>query len=122
MSKSENMLAFEAALKENKELQEKFAAAQKRIVENKEASSDGEVLVKAAAEVGFTLTMEELERFFAQSQELCDEDLDKVAGGAAAKNDDWCWFDHHCYIAFLHTDDGSTTANCWDNYNWFSGR
>jgi predicted ribosomally synthesized peptide with nif11-like leader len=91
-------------------------------VENKEASSDGEVLVKAAAEVGFTLTMEELERFFAQSQELCDEDLDKVAGGAAAKNDDGCWFDHHCYIIIKHTYDGSTTAHCWSDYNWFSSR
>lgn len=122
MSKSENLLAFEAALKENKELQEKFETAKKRIFENKEATSDGEMLVKAAAEVGFTLTMEELERSFARSQELCDEELDKVAGGTGEKNDDWCFYDHHCYIAFKHTDDGSTTANCWDNYNWFSGR
>ena len=49
MSKSENILAFEAALKENKELFEKFTAAKKRIAENKEAASDGELLVKAAA-------------------------------------------------------------------------
>jgi predicted ribosomally synthesized peptide with nif11-like leader len=122
MSKSENILAFEAALKENKELQEKFEAAAKRIVENKEASSDSEVLVKAAAEIGFTLTMEELERAFAQIQELNEEELENVAGGAAAKNDDWCAFSHHCYIAFLHTYDGSTTAACWDNYNWFSNK
>ena len=81
MSKSENIKAFEAALKENKELQEKFAAAQKRIMENKEASSNGEVLVKAAAEIGYTLTMAELERAFAQIQELNDEELGQVAGG-----------------------------------------
>ena len=35
MSKSENILAFEAALQGSKELQEKFVAAQKRIFENK---------------------------------------------------------------------------------------
>ena len=81
MSKSENILAFEAALKENKELREKYEAAQKRIIENKEAESDGEVLVKAAAEVGFTLTLEELERAMAQYQELNDEELEDVAGG-----------------------------------------
>ena len=46
MSKSENMLAFEAALKENKELQEKFEAAAKRMTENKEAQGN-EVLIKA---------------------------------------------------------------------------
>ena len=40
MSKSENILAFEAALKESKELQEKFEVSRKRIIDNKEAVSD----------------------------------------------------------------------------------
>ena len=119
MSKSENMLAFETALKENKELQEKFIATQKRIIENKEAANDGELLLKAAAEVGYPLTMAELERAFAQAQELSEEELDKVAGGTE-KNDDWCIVTHHCFAFFLHTDDGSTTANCWKDYNVFS--
>ena len=81
MSKSENMIAFELALKERKELREKFVAAQKRIAENKEASNDVELLVKAAAEVGYTLTVVEIERAIAQAQEINDEDLAKVAGG-----------------------------------------
>jgi predicted ribosomally synthesized peptide with nif11-like leader len=81
MSKSENMIAFELALKESKELREKFVAAQKRIAENKEASNDVELLVKAAAEVGHTLTVAEIERAIAQAQEINDEDLAKVAGG-----------------------------------------
>ena len=80
MSKSETLLAFEAALKNSKELQEKFAAAMKRIAENKEAASDAELLVKAAAEVGFTLNTAEMERLIAQMQEISDEDLSKVAG------------------------------------------
>jgi predicted ribosomally synthesized peptide with nif11-like leader len=81
MSKSENMIAFELALKESKELREKFVAAQKRIAENKEASNDVELLVKAAAAVGYTLTVAEIERAIAQAQEINDEDLAKVAGG-----------------------------------------
>ena len=80
-SKSENMIAFELALKERKELREKFVAAQKRIAENKEASNDVELLVKAAAEVGYTLTVVEIERAIAEAQEISDEDMAKVAGG-----------------------------------------
>ena len=101
MSKSESILAFEAALQESKELQEKFVAAQKRIIENKEAESDGELLVKAAAEVGFTLTMEELERAMAQKQELNDEELDNVAGGAS-NTQNLCWKDYSCSFVYHH--------------------
>ena len=92
------MLAFEAALKENKELQDKFAAAKKRIVENKEAEDNAEALVKAAAEIGFTLTVAEVERAIAEAQELSDEDLAKVAGGSSEKPDEWCMADYYCIL------------------------
>ena len=101
MSKSETLMAFEAALKESKELQEKFVAAQKRIVEKNEASSEGELLVKAAAEVGFTLTMAEIERAFAENQELSDEELDNVAGGASNATG-LCWKDYACSFVYHH--------------------
>ena len=103
MSKSENILAFEAALRESRELQEKFEAAKKRIADNKEASCDGEMLVKAAAEVGFTLTVAEIERSFAQNQELSDDELASVAGGF-----DWCWSDYDCVMFYY--------SNCYSNY------
>ena len=122
MSKSENIKAFEKAMSENTELREKFEAAEERIYNNKEAENVGDLMVKAAAEVGFTLDMAELERSFAQSQELSDEELSNVSGGteAAEKNADWCFYDHHCYMFYRHTEDGSKTAACWDNYNWFT--
>ena len=115
MSKSENILAFEAALKENKERQEKFEAAAKRIVENKEASSDGEMLVKAAAEIGFTLTLEELERAFAQMQELNEEELGNVAGGVS-NTDSLCWKDYSCSFVYHHD---STDKDDFCAYNYF---
>ena len=119
MSNSENIKAFETALKESKELQAKFAAAQKRIVENKEASSDGEVLVKAAAAIGFTLSMAELERCFAQSEELSDEDLDKVAGGGITTDPDaWCMKDYACIVVFKH-DSESEQHLCFADYSCF---
>lgn len=129
MSKTETMLAFEAAMKENEELREKYVAAQKRIAQNKEAASDGELLVKAAAEVGFTLTLEEIERSFAQSQEIDDEELDNVAGGAKKKASS-CWVDYYCHYAFEHDSDGNIDRDCFQEYicmavfavNWEPGK
>jgi predicted ribosomally synthesized peptide with nif11-like leader len=116
MSKSENIQAFEAALAENKELHEKYEAALKRIVENKEAANDGEALVKAAAEVGFTVTMAELERSVAQNQELSDDDLEMVSGGCDCNDHRGeCFYDYSCTLAFKH---GSTckTDECFYDY------
>ena len=115
MSKSENILAFEAALKESKELQEKYAAAQKRISEAKEASSDGELIVKAAAEIGFTLTVAELERALAQVEELNEEELGNVSGGAATA-EALCLYDYYCYTAYMHDNDGKKDRPCWSDY------
>ena len=121
MSKSETIKAFEAALHESKELQEKFVAAQKRIVENKEASSDSEVLVKAAAELGFTLAMEELERVAAQAEELNDEELKQVSGGFsggdyAPDNYATCLGAYYCHYVWAHDEDGILNRACWNDY------
>ena len=81
MSQFENIVAFEAALKESKELQEKFEAAKKRIVENNGATNKAELLAKAATEVGFALNVADLERAIAEAQELSEEELEQVSGG-----------------------------------------
>ena len=107
MSKSENVKAFEAALKDNKDLQEKYEAALKRIVENKEATGDGETLAKAAAEVGFSLTMADLERKQAENEELSDDDLEMVSGGADTRYETACWSNYHCQLN--HKFDGTGT-------------
>ena len=83
MSQFENIVAFEAALKESKELQEKFEAAKKRIVENNGATNKAELLAKAATEVGFALNVADLERAIAEAQELSEEELEQVSGGIA---------------------------------------
>lgn len=117
MSKSENILAFEAAMRENEELLQKFVAAQKRIVENKEAANDGELMVKAAAEVGFTLTIEELERFMAQSQEVDEEELATISGGSETEQRDGeCWKDYYCHWILKFTNDDETYHACFHDY------
>ena len=114
MNKSENIKAFDAALKENKELLDKFNAAAKRIMENKEAESDAGLIVKAAAEIGFTLTEAEIERQMANTQEIGDEELANVAGGNNDSNTfeveyTWCWLNVGCYYI-------SRTDICTENF------
>ena len=112
MSKSENIKALEAALQESKELQENFETAAKRIMENKEASCDGELLVKAAAEVGYTLNVAELERAFAQIQELSDEELGQISGGL----DYSCLGVYCCFVVLIHENSGIDGYACYSNY------
>ena len=102
MSKSETLMAFEAALKESKELQEKFEAAKKRLCENKEDGDRTELLIKVAAELGFTLTISEVDRAIAQTQELSEEELANIAGGSF----NWCMWDYVC-IAFYQIDNAN---------------
>ena len=67
--------------KADKELAEKFKAATERIGKENASLSKNEVFVKAAAELGYTVNLAELERAEAQKKELSDEEIDSVAGG-----------------------------------------
>lgn len=53
MKKTEEMLRMERDLNESQELREKLEAEIKRIAVAKEAESDGEALLKAAAALGY---------------------------------------------------------------------
>ena len=62
MSKNEELQRLERDLNEQAELREKLNAEMKRIAEAGEAVCDGEAMVKAAAALGYDVTLEELER------------------------------------------------------------
>ena len=113
MSKNENVAAFENALKENKELLESFELARKRIAENNEATSRAELLVKAAAEIGYALNIADVERAMAESEELSEDELANVAGGAKSF---WCWQDYYCFSLYHTESDGNTRRVCSKNY------
>ena len=74
--KSEEMLRLERDMDE--QLKEKLDAEIKRI--SGEAQSDGEAMVKAAAALGYTITIEELERSVADLEQLDDDELDASGG------------------------------------------
>ena len=86
--KSGEMLRLERDLNEQPELREKLEAETKRIAEAGEAESDGEVMVRATTALGYTITLEELERSAADLEKLDDEELNAAGGrGARTKKD-----------------------------------
>ena len=98
MQKSDELLRFEADINADGKLRESFDAAIKRIAGAGETTNDGDAMVKAAAELGYDLSLNELERLYAESQELSDEELGAVAGGRA----DSCMTDYYCYTVVNH--------------------
>lgn len=106
--------AFEDALKADVELQKRYEEALKGVTE---ASSFGEAVQKAAAELGYEVTLEEFEQAWAERQELDDAELESVAGGKVDYVDEWCLVDFHCYLALSHDRvDGVHNEACAGNY------
>lgn len=133
----EELKRFETDLKNSDELKQKLEAALKRLAEEDRAQSDGELMVIAARELGYDISIAALEKAEAEAQELDLNELEKAAGGVQ----EWCLgnyacidlynspesdeYDHngmcitvwHCLTAFLHTDHGdSNNVLCWSNY------
>ena len=79
--KSEEMQRLERDLNEQAKLREKLDVEIKRIADAGEAENDGEAMVKAAAALGYTITIEELERATADLEKLDDDELDAAGGG-----------------------------------------
>ena len=123
MGKSEEMLRMERDMNEQPELREKLEAECKRIAEAGEAQNDGEIMVKAAAALGYTVTLEELERSLAEAEKLDDDELDDVAGGGTIGQEDekghdaWCMTAWHCFAATLHTEAKTKYIACLKDYN-----
>ena len=124
MKKTEEMLRLERDMNGDPELREKLDAEIRRIVEAKEAESDGEAMAKAAAALGYTVTPEELERSAAELEAVDDNDLDTVAGGLALDEADedenghdlWCVTAWHCYTVTIHSMTEDRNAACFRDY------
>ncbi len=124
MSKSEELLRLERDLNEQAELREKLDAEIKRIAEAGEAESDGEVMVKAAAALGYAVKAEELERAAAELEKLDDDELEAAGGSGQTKkkkedehgHSNKCLAAWHCYAAFMHTETKSKDVVCWKDH------
>ena len=123
MGKSEEMLRMERDMNEQPELKEKLDAEFKRIAEAGEAQCDGEVMVKAAAVLGYSITLEELERATAAVQELDTDEMIAVAGGVFGNDgadekghEIWCLSAWHCYATTMHTKTQDKRVACWKDF------
>ena len=132
MKKSEEMLRLEKDLAQKKELAEQFKIAMEETGKSGECKSDGEVMVRAAASLGYDISLAEIERLAAESEKLDLGEMEKVAGGNCDK--DWtCTFEYHechdeyghnnmcvaawhCLTAFLHTESEDHQNLCWSDY------
>lgn len=90
--------AFEEALKADEALRRRYEEA---IKDAMEASSGVEAIRGVAAELGFELSLEELEQTLAECQELDDSELESVAGGDE-DIPEFCTLAYYCVVFFLH--------------------
>ena len=107
----ENAKKLEKALKEDKEQAAKFEAELRRIVQEKDAANDGEAFVKAAKAVGFDISIADLEKVKAETQEIDPEEIGSSAGGS------WCWADYDCYTAWHHDGPEEVGTDCFSNHD-----
>ena len=122
MKKSEEMLRLERDMNGSQEFREKLEAEMKRIAGAGEAKSDGEVIAKAAAALGYAVTAEELERSAAELEAVDDEELSKVAGGMHptidVPIDEWCMSDYDCFSSWHTNREDEEGHNEWCLTGW----
>ena len=107
---TENVKKFELALREDQGLAKRYEEELKRIAAEKSAESDVEVYSKAAQALGFDVTVSELEKAQAETQEIDPEELNRTAGG-------WCWGSYDCYTAYHHDTPDEEGTDCFKDHD-----
>lgn len=142
MKHSEELKRLEGDLRGSEEIQKKLDEACRRIATEGKSASDGEIMVAAAKELGYDISIAALEQARAEAEELDPEALAIVAGGVDNSEhktwcDDtnfscfanyhertedeeghggWCFTAWHCVAATLHTDEHDPDIACWSDY------
>ena len=123
MGISNELERFNNDIAANKETAAKFEEALKKIVEEKSADSDSDAIVKAAGELGYRFTAADMERSYAERQELDLGEMEQVAGGKNNPNDTdkgSCWVDYYCLVSFNTTvpDDADGHSDWCSGVAW----
>ncbi len=126
MANENNLKRFMADLEASEELRQKLDETVERIVKTETFASDGELMMAAAAELGYEISAADFERTAAEAEDLDDAELEGVAGGWNGLldlredehgHDEWCLFVWHCYTAVLHTESYVSYVSCWKDYH-----
>ena len=123
MSNLNEFKRFESDLKNSEELQKKLEEARQRIADAGQAKNDGEIVVAAAKELGYDITIAALEQAMAEAEPVDPAELGQIAGGFGDKvdgdnHDAWCLTAWHCFAATLHTTAAKENRKetCWSDY------
>ncbi|MCR4687962.1 MAG: hypothetical protein K5745_00255 [Saccharofermentans sp.] len=104
-------------MRSDPELSRKYGEEIKKLRASKAATSDGELVCMAIKNVtGEDVTIADLERLKADTQEISEDELEKVSGGKT----NWCWFDYCCWDAFKHPSDTGMSDACFFDFSCFS--
>ena len=90
---AKDLKAFLTKMKEDSAFAEEVKAKGKSIAEAEKISDERELTIKVGKELGYEFTMGDIERSFADDQELDDKELKKAAGGEIIdiNGTPWCW-------------------------------
>ena len=139
----EELKRFEKALNTDKEMKGRLDEICKRLAAEGDAQSDGEVMVQAAKELGYDISIAALEKAKAEAEALDPAELEAVAGGGTDPEkvkegcvvDYGCEYDYHkmtddeyghdwlclavwhCFTAMLHTEGETEVEACWADYH-----
>ena len=113
MVKSVELKQFDADIAGDEGLRRKFADAYKRIAESDGDATKAEVYAQAAAEIGYSISLPEIERAQAEAQTLSDSELDAVAGGSIV-GDIVCQFSYDWTATSADICNGN--LHCSSNY------
>ena len=132
---SEEMKRFDSDMNSKEELVARYWEICDRLSKEMKGSgaSETELMAKAANELGYQITAEDLERSIADHETLDPEELAVVTGGIEGitgedeyGHDGWCVTLWHCHAITLHTEhENNRMVACWSNhrcfYSYYSG-
>ena len=140
MSNMDELKRLESDMKASEELRKNLDEAVRRIAAEGKAQNDGEVMVAAAKELGYDISIAALEQMRAETEDLDSEELQAVAGGVDNStkgqcdedficsfvdrgkfedekgHDGFCFTGWHCYTVTLHTDTNEIDVSCWSDH------
>ena len=142
MSNLNELKRLENDLKSSEDLRKNLDEAVRRIAAEGKAQNDGEIMVAAAKELGYDITIAALEQARAETEALDPEELQAVAGGVdnhgkgrcdeganfvcsyvnrgffedEYEHDGFCFTGWHCYTVTLHTDTNEIDVSCWSDH------
>ena len=92
MENREELKRFLADIQADRELYRKLEEIGRRMAEAGSDESNNELVAKAAAELGYSITAAELERAEAAAEVLDDNQLEAVSGGGVLKDEEACTY------------------------------